>query len=73
MHGMRAFDEHTDNGSVPLGLHPRAPAERSRPRPPRARYGYAETCVLKNHIFGQDYCVMEKPSTKVIDGGYDQL
>ena len=34
------------------------------------RYGYAETCVLKNHIFGQDYCVMEKPYTKVIEG-YD--
>ena len=34
------------------------------------RYGYAETTVLKNHIFGQDYCVMEKPYTKVTEG-YD--
>ena len=34
------------------------------------RYGYEQTCVLKNHIFGQDYCVMEKPYTKVTEG-YD--
>jgi hypothetical protein len=26
--------------------------------------------VLKQHIFGQDYCVVEKPYTKVTEG-YD--
>ena len=70
MHGMRAFDEHFDNGKFHKAytfVRPENEVALALLR----RYGYAETCVLKNHIFGQDYCVMEKPYTKVTDG-YDQ-
>ena len=69
MHGMRAFDEHFDNGR----FHKAYTFVRSENEVALAllrRYGYAETCVLRNHIFGQDYCVMEKPYTKVTEG-YD--
>ena len=69
MHGMRAFDEHFDNGKFHKAytfVRPENEVALALLR----RYGYAETCVLRNHIFGQDYCVMEKPYTKVTDG-YD--
>lgn len=69
MHGMRAFDEHFDNGRFHKAytfVRPENEVALALLR----RYGYAETCVLKNHIFGQDYAVMEKPYTKVTDG-YD--
>jgi RimJ/RimL family protein N-acetyltransferase len=69
MHGMRAFDEHFDNGRFHKAytfVRPENEVALALLR----RYGYAETCVLRNHIFGQDYCVMEKPYTKVADG-YD--
>ncbi len=69
MHGMRAFDEHFDNSRFHKAytfVRPENEVALALLR----RYGYAETCVLKNHIFGQDYCVMERPYTKVTDG-YD--
>jgi RimJ/RimL family protein N-acetyltransferase len=69
MHGMRAFDEHFDNGRFHKAytfVRPENEVALALLR----RYGYAETCVLKAHIFGQDYCVMEKPYTKVTEG-YD--
>ena len=69
MHGMRAFDEHFDNGRFHKAytfVRPENEVALALLR----RYGYSETCVLKNHIFGQDYCVMEKPYTKVMLG-YD--
>ena len=69
MHGMRAFDEHFDNGRFHKAytfVRPENEVALALLR----RYGYAETCVLKNHIFGQDYAVMEKPYTKVTEG-YD--
>lgn len=69
MHGMRAFDEHFDNGKFHKAytfVRPENEVALALLR----RYGYSETCVLKNHIFGQDYCVMERPYTKVTEG-YD--
>ena len=69
MHGMRAFDEHFDNGKFHKAytfVRPENEVALALLR----RYGYAETVVLKQHIFGQDYCVMEKPYTKVTEG-YD--
>ncbi len=69
MHGMRAFDEHFDNGRFHKAytfVRPENEVALALLR----RYGYAETCVLKNHIFGQDYAEMEKPYTKVTEG-YD--
>ena len=70
MHGMRAFDEHFDNGKFHKAytfVRPENEVALALLR----RYGYVETAVLKQHIFGQDYCVMEKPYTKVTEG-YDQ-
>lgn len=69
MHGMRAFDEHFDNGKFHKAytfVRPENEVALALLR----RYGYAETAVLRNHIFGQDYCVMEKPYTKTTEG-YD--
>lgn len=69
MHGMRVFDETWDNDRFHKAF--------TFVRPENAvalkllnRYGYEQTCILKNHIFGQDYAVLEKPYTKAIDG-YD--
>src|SRR3569833_1200902 len=67
MHGMRAFDEHFDNGRFHKAytfVRPENEAALALLR----RYGYVETTVLKQHIFGQVYCVMEKPYTKVTEG-----
>ena len=69
MHGMRAFDEHFDNGKFHKAYTFVRPDNEVALALLR-RYGYAETTVLKQHIFGQDYCVMEKPYTKVTEG-YD--
>ena len=69
MHGMRAFDEHFDNGKFHKAytfVRPENEVALALLR----RYGYSETAVLKAHIFGQDYCLMEKPYTKVTEG-YD--
>ena len=69
MHGMRAFDEHFDNGKFHKAYTFVRPDNEVALALLR-RYGYVETTVLKQHIFGQDYCVMEKPYTKVTEG-YD--
>ena len=69
MHGMRAFDEHFDNGKFHKAYTFVRPDNEVALALLR-RYGYEETTVLKNHIFGQDYCVMEKPYTKITEG-YD--
>lgn len=69
MHGMHAFDEHFDNGKFHKAYTYVRP-ENEVALALLRRYGYTETCVLKTHIFGQDYCVMEKPYTKVTVG-YD--
>ena len=69
MHGMRAFDEHFDNGRFHKAytfVRPENEVALALLR----RYGYVETTVLRQHIFGQDYCVMEKPYTKLTEG-YD--
>jgi RimJ/RimL family protein N-acetyltransferase len=70
MHGMRAFDETFDNGKFHKAytfVRPENEVALALLR----RYGYAQTAILQNHIFGQDYCVMEKPYTKVTEG-YDR-
>lgn len=69
MHGMRAFDEHFDNGRFHKAYTYVRPDNEVALALLR-RYGYVETAVLKQHIFGQDYCVMEKPYTKLTEG-YD--
>jgi RimJ/RimL family protein N-acetyltransferase len=69
MHGMRAFDEHFDNGKFHKAYTFVRPDNEVALALLR-RYGYVETTVLKQHIFGQDYCVMEKPYTKLTEG-YD--
>ena len=69
MHGMRAFDEHFDNGR----FHKAYTFVRPENEVALAllhRYGYSQTAILRQHIFGQDYCVLEKPYTKVSEG-YD--
>jgi RimJ/RimL family protein N-acetyltransferase len=69
MHGMRAFDDHFDNGRFHKAFTFVRP-ENEVALALLRRYGYTQTCVLKNHIFGQDYAVMEKPYAKLVDG-YD--
>jgi RimJ/RimL family protein N-acetyltransferase len=69
LHGMRVFDEVWDNGKFHKAFTFVRP-ENEVALALLRRYGYAETCVLKQHIFGQDYCVVEKPYTKVTEG-YD--
>jgi RimJ/RimL family protein N-acetyltransferase len=69
MHGMRAFDEHFDNNRFHKAytfVRPENEVALALLR----RYGYEQTCVLRNHIFGQDYCVMEKAYSKRVEG-YD--
>ena len=66
LHGMQIFDEHWDNGK----FHKAYTFVRPENEVALAllnRYGYAQTCVLKQHIFGQDYAVVEKSYTKVTD------
>jgi RimJ/RimL family protein N-acetyltransferase len=69
LHGMRVFDEVWDNGKFHKAFTFVRP-ENEVALALLRRYGYSETCVLKQHIFGQDYCVVEKPYTKVT-AGYD--
>jgi RimJ/RimL family protein N-acetyltransferase len=64
MHGMRIFDEHFDNGRFHKAYTFVRP-ENEVALALLGRYGYEVTCVLKNHIFGQDYCVVERPYTKL--------
>jgi hypothetical protein len=70
LHGMRVFDEVWDNGKFHKAFTFVRP-ENEVALALLTRYGYAITCVLKQHIFGQDYCVVEKPYTKVTEG-YDK-
>jgi ribosomal protein S18 acetylase RimI-like enzyme len=69
MHGMRAFDAQFDNGRFHKAFTFVRP-ENTVALALLRRYGYTETCVLKNHIFGQDYALLERPYTKVVEG-YD--
>ena len=69
MHGMRAFDAHFDNGRFHKAYTYVRPDNEVALALLR-RYGYEQTAVLRTHIFGQDYVVMEKPYTKVTEG-YD--
>ena len=66
MHGMRAFDEHFDNGRFHKAYTFVRP-ENEVARMLLRRYGYKETCLLEKHIFGQDYLLIEKPYTKVTE------
>jgi RimJ/RimL family protein N-acetyltransferase len=69
LHGMRVFDEVWDNGRFHKAytwVRPENEVALALLR----RYGYEQTAVLKQHLFGQDYAVMEKPYTKVTEG-YD--
>lgn len=69
MHGMRVFDAHWDNNRFHKAFTFVRP-ENEVALKLLNRYGYEQTCILKNHIFGQDYAVLEKPYTKTIEG-YD--
>lgn len=64
MFGMRAFDEHWDNSrfhKVYTYVRPENEVARMLLR----RYGYKETALMEQHIFGQDYLLIEKFYTKV--------
>lgn len=69
LHGMRAFDAQFDNGRFHKAFTYVRP-ENTVALALLRRYGYTQTCVLKNHYFGQDYAVLERPYTKVSEG-YD--
>ena len=64
MFGMRAFDEHWDNTRFHKAYTFVRP-ENAVARMLLKRYGYKETALLEQHIFGQDYLLIEKPYTKV--------
>ena len=70
MHGMRAFDAHFDNGRFHKAYTYVRP-ENEVALALLRRYGYEQTALLRQHIFGQDYVVMEKFYTKVTPD-YDQ-
>lgn len=70
LYGMRVFDEHWDNDRFHKAFTFVRP-ENEVALALLRRYGYEQTCVLRQHLFGQDYAVMEKPYTKAIDG-YDR-
>jgi RimJ/RimL family protein N-acetyltransferase len=69
MFGMRAFDEHWDNGRFHKAYTFVRP-ENEVARKLLNRYGYEETCLMKQHIFGQDYLMIERFYTKTTSG-YD--
>lgn len=67
--GMDAFISHWDNSR----FHKASTYTRPDNRPALAllkRYGYKEVAHLENHIFGEDYLVMERKFTKA-DEDYD--
>jgi len=67
--GMRAFINHWDNGR----FHKIATYTKAGNDPAAAimgRMGFQQIAVLKNHIFGEDYLLFERPLNKVIPG-YD--
>jgi RimJ/RimL family protein N-acetyltransferase len=66
---MRVFDEVWDNGKFHKAFTFVRP-ENEVALALLSRYGYEQTCILRQHIFGQDYAVVERMYTKVTDG-YD--
>jgi RimJ/RimL family protein N-acetyltransferase len=66
LHGMRVFDEHWDNGKFHKAYTFVRPENEVAIALLR-RYGYETTCILRQHIFGQDYAVMERFYNKVTD------
>ncbi|RDE08454.1 GNAT family N-acetyltransferase [Pelagibacterium lacus] len=67
--GMEAFIAHFDNNR----FHKVSTFTRPENRPALAllkRFGYRETALLEDHIFGEDYLIMERKFTKAIEG-YD--
>lgn len=67
--GMEAFISHWDNSR----FHKASTYTRPDNRPALVllkRYGYAQVAHLEDHIFGEDYFVMERKFTKVTEG-YD--
>jgi RimJ/RimL family protein N-acetyltransferase len=69
MFGMRAFDEHWNNQRFHKAFTYVRP-ENEVARMLLKRYGYRETALLEQHIFGQDYLLIEKFYEKDADG-YD--
>ncbi|MFC3703217.1 hypothetical protein ACFOOL_00430 [Devosia honganensis] len=69
MFGMRAFDEHWDNTRFHKAYTFVRP-ENEVARMLLKRYGYREICLLEQHIFGQDYLLIEKFYTRP-DVAYD--
>lgn len=69
MFGMRAFDEHWDKKRFHKAFTFVRP-ENEVARMLLKRYGYRETVLLEQHIFGQDYLLIEKFYTKA-EEGYD--
>lgn len=64
--GMEAFIEHWDNSR----FHKASTYCRPDNRPALVllkRFGYEQVALLENHIFGEDYCVMERKFTKTTD------
>ncbi|MCW5721974.1 MAG: hypothetical protein KIS86_12615 [Devosia sp.] len=70
MFGMRAFDAHWDNKRFHKAFTFVRP-ENEVARMLLKRYGYKETALLEQHIFGQDYLLIEKFYTRA-DEPYDQ-
>jgi RimJ/RimL family protein N-acetyltransferase len=66
MHGMRVFDQHWDNGRFHKAFTWVRP-ENEVALALLRRYGYEQTALLRQQIFGQDYLVMEKFYTKVTE------
>ncbi|KQT44795.1 hypothetical protein ASG47_15290 [Devosia sp. Leaf420] len=66
MFGMRAFDEHWNENRFHKAYTFVRP-ENEVARMLLKRYGYRETALLEQHIFGQDYLLIEKFYTKVGD------
>lgn len=59
MFGMRAFDEHWNNTRFHKAYTYVRP-ENEIARLLLQRYGYQETALLKQHLFGQDYLLIER-------------
>ena len=66
LHGMRIFDEHWDNGKFHKAFTWVRP-ENEVALALLRRYGYEQSALLRQQIFGQDYLVMEKFYTKVTE------
>ena len=69
LHGMRIFDQHWDNGKFHKAFTWVRP-ENEVALALLRRYGYEQTALLRQQVFGQDYVVMEKYYTRTSDA-YD--